>query len=103
MEEPIAAMSTYIPPGISFSCEPFGGAREATVEVKDFSRLNAPVRRLLVLSSAEAAYLWRKRREFAICWVRRSVGLGDVVVGVVEGALGAGVAGAVTGVCVASS
>jgi hypothetical protein len=55
IDEPIAAIRTYIPPGMSFSWEPFGGAREATVDVKDFSRLKASVNTLLVLSSAEAA------------------------------------------------
>jgi hypothetical protein len=55
-----------------------GGAKDATVEVKDCSRLKALVRRELAASSAEAAYLCRKRRDWATWTVRRSVGERDV-------------------------
>lgn len=92
MDEPMDETSTYMRPGINFSFEVLGGAREATVEVNDFSMLKEVVRTSFVLSSVMAAYLWRKRRTRAICVVRRSVGVGEVVFGCVggEGVLGGG-------------
>lgn len=75
IEDPIAATKTYNPPGITRSAEVLGGANPAIVEVKECSKLKAFVRRLFVASSAEAAYLCRKRRELATCSARRSVGV----------------------------
>jgi len=90
MEEPIAATKTYNPPGITRSAEFFGGARPATVEVKECSRLKALVRRAFVASSADAAYLCKKRRELATCAARRSVGVRPA------GRVGSGVNGEVS-------
>jgi hypothetical protein len=66
MDEPMADTSVYISPGINFSPVSFDGAREATVEVKDFSRSKDLVSASLAASSDLAAYLWRKRRAWAI-------------------------------------
>jgi hypothetical protein len=62
---------------MSCSLEVLGGAREATVEVKDFSRSNDLVRTSFVASSVFAAYLCKKRRTWATCSVKRSVGVGE--------------------------
>lgn len=71
------------------SADVLGGARPATVEVKECSMLKALVRREFVASSADAAYLCRKRRDWAICAVRRSVGVRPA------GRVGSGVNGVV--------
>ena len=65
-------------PGMSCSEEDLGGAREAMVEVNDFSRSKDLVRASLAASSVFAAYLCRIRRARAIWVVRRSVGVGEV-------------------------
>jgi len=83
---------TYSRPGINFSSDVLGGAREAMVEVKDFSREKVVSRSSFVLSSVAAAYLWRKIRALAIWVVRRSVGREEVFFDS-EGEVGGGVLG----------
>ncbi|KAK5624479.1 hypothetical protein RRF57_000194 [Xylaria bambusicola] len=72
----IEATSTYTSPGIS--CSPLSreGARDAMVDVKDFSRWNALSTAALTPSSAATACLYRNRRALPICSARRSVGVG---------------------------
>lgn len=72
----IDATSTYTSPGISFSPLSRAGAREATVEVKDCSRLKAESMVLLTASSVAVAYRYRNRRAFPISTASLSVGVG---------------------------
>ena len=90
MLEAMAETKTYMLPGRSCSLVLGGGAREAIVEVKDDSRCRMCDMVLLSEVSAEEAYPWRKRRATPIWEARRSVGVGELLVGEDSGGEGEG-------------
>lgn len=69
----IPATATYIDPGITFSPDWGGGAREAMVDVKLRSWASADDIVLLMDSSARETWAWRKSRAVRICGVSEDV------------------------------
>lgn len=90
------ATRTYIAPGRSCSPVSGAGAREAMVLLKSVSFRKAHVRKLLVAFSTARDWSKTKSRARLTCSVNRSVGVGDVGLGVETGEVddGFGVVGA---------